>query len=325
MFNNFDFFGEHDKDKNDNKEFNREKNDKDFSNNYKSFLNSLKERFINWFNSITFTIKMVLVISFILWALNLLTLGTISFALTNFPYYSIYYFQIWRFLTSVLMITSIFSLIFAAIFWVSDGILVEKQQGSVKYFLFFFIHSFSIQLIYALILLIFTKVSKPINYINDGIWSYIMCEVTIMCLVSPENIIYILFIPYPIKAKYYPFLILLMFIFFNGFDLHLFIGLGYGFLYGSVLKKYIDLSRNTIKTLENNIFNFISNWNGFVKLNDITSDNGQPFIGNNNKSVLGDESESESDNSSSSEGGIKKKFSPFIGKGVKLGTSLGQK
>ena len=39
---------------------------------------------------------------------------------------------------------------------------------------------------------------------SDGLWPYIMMEMTILCLANSENEMNILCFSYPIKSKYYP-------------------------------------------------------------------------------------------------------------------------
>ena len=43
---------------------------------------------------------------------------------------------------------------------------------------------------------------------NSGIWPIIICETTLLCLNNPDSKIKFLFVPSPIRAKYYPFIII---------------------------------------------------------------------------------------------------------------------
>ena len=335
MYNNFDF--------DFNKEKKKEKNSKKFSNiiglnnnenDYNRNDNNKKENFFSiifeslkaWFNSITFTVRIIVVLSVMFWMLDLITIGYITFCFSNVPYYTIGYLQIWRLVTGNLITTGFFSLLIAIIFWVSDGKIMEKQQGSVKYFIFFLIHSTIIQIIYALLFFLFEGVSKRPNQIySSGLWYYIICEITINCLVSPETKIYLLCIPYAIKAKFFPILILLIFFIFGGFDLGMFVGVVYGFLYGIILKKYLIISDDKFIQLESGFFNSFSNCGGFIKMSEISSSNQQPFIGNftgNNNEQNESDSYSEDSDTNNFQNKVKK-FTPFMGKGITLGTGNG--
>jgi hypothetical protein len=201
--------------------------------------------------------------------------------------------------------------------------IVEKQQGSVKYLIFFLIHSTIIQIIYSLLYFFFRGISeKPKEIYSSGLWCYIICEVTINCLVTPNNKIYLLCIPYAIKAKFFPILILLIFFIFGGFELGMLVGVIYGFLYGLFLKRYLIISDDTFMRLENGIFSNFSNLGGFIKISEVITSKQQPFIGNfaqNNNEQ--NDSESYSDDSDSNNFQNKlKKFNPFSGKGITLGT-----
>jgi membrane associated rhomboid family serine protease len=204
MLNNFDY------------DFNKEskkKKEKHRNNNYENNTDPQSQNFFSliistlktWFNSITFMVKQIVAISIILWIIDLFTINYVTFIFANVPYYSIGYFQIWRFITGNLITSGIFSLIFALIFWVSDGKVVEKMKGSARYLIYFLIHSMIIQIFYALIyyFLINKKSPDKNNIRSNGLWCYIILEVTINCLVSPESNIFLPFIPYGIKAKFF--------------------------------------------------------------------------------------------------------------------------
>lgn len=296
-------------------------------NGNENFFSIIASRLQIWFNSITFIVKVIVVISMTFWALDLITINNVTYILANVPYYTIGYFQIWRLITGNLITTEFFSLLFAIIFWVSDGMIIEKQQGSTKYFIYFLIHSTIIQITYSLIYLFFIGISsKPINIYSSGLWCYIICEVTINCLVSPETKIYLLCIPYAIKAKFFPILILLIFFIFGGFELGIFIGVGYGFIYGFFLKKFLIIPDDTLIKIESTLFSSFLNLRGFIKMSETINSKQQPFIGNfiqNNEN----DSDAYSDDSYSNNNfkNKVKKSSPFIGKGITLGTDKGYK
>ena len=201
MLNNIDF------------DFNKESKKKKEKNKKNQTLNNDNRRPLSifsqiytalkiWFNSITFMVKLIVIISIILWIIDLFTNNYITYIFANIPYYSI-----------------------GSIFWVSDGKVVEKMKGSLKYLIYFLIHSIIIQIFYSIIyyFLINKNIPNKDNIRSIGLWCYIICEVTMNCLISPESKIYLPFIPYPIKSKFFPIIILLIFFIFGGFDLGMFI------------------------------------------------------------------------------------------------------
>ena len=280
-----------------------------------------------WFTSITFMVQQIVLISVILWIIDLFTKNYMTYIFANVPYYSIGCFQIWRFITGNIITSGIFSLIFALIFWVSDGKVVEKMKGSLKYLIYFLIHGIIIQIIYALIYYFLINKNSPNkdNIRSIGLWCYIICEVTMNCLISPENKIFLPFIPYPIKSKFFPIIILLIFFIFGGFDLGMFIAVGYGFIYSFFISKYFEINNEYIINFENKYLRCLFRYKGYIQIDDIDTDKKQAFIGkmikNNIDNNKDNESEGDSDDSDSSNPYNKnlKKFIPFTGKGVKLG------
>ena len=328
MLNNIDF--------DFNKESKKKKKEKYQKNDYENneiqselnnnFFSLIFSKLKIWFNSITFIVKQIVAISIILWIIDLVSFNYMTFIFSNVPYYSIGYFQIWRFITGNLITSGLFSLIFALIFWVSDGKTVEKMEGSAKYLIYFLIHSTIIQIIYALIYYFLGDKTKPEkNYIHStGLWIYIIGEVTINCLISPENKIYLPFIPYAIKSKFFPIIILLVFFIFGGFDLGMFIAVGYGFIYSFFLYKYLIISDESIINFEQKYLKYFFGYKGYIKLDDISpSDKKQAFLGNIMKNNIDNnrdydlESKDDSDDSETSNPYNKnlKKFIPFTGKG----------
>ena len=328
MLNNidFDFNKESKKKKKEKYQKNVYENNEIQSEPNNNFFSLIFSKLKIWFNSITFIVKQIVAISIILWIIDLVSFNYMTFIFSNVPYYSIGYFQIWRFITGNLITSGLFSLIFALIFWVSDGKTVEKMEGSAKYLIYFLIHSTIIQIIYALIYYFLGDKTKPEkNYIHStGLWIYIIGEVTINCLISPENKIYLPFIPYAIKSKFFPIIILLVFFIFGGFDLGMFIAVGYGFIYSFFLYKYLIISDESIINFEQKYLKYFFGYKGYIKLDDISpSDKKQAFLGNIMKNNIDNnrdydlESKDDSDDSETSNPYNKnlKKFIPFTGKG----------
>jgi len=282
-----------------------------------------------WFNSITFTVKQIVAISIILWIIDLFTANYITFIFANVPYYSIGYFQIWRFITGNLITSGIFSLIFVLIFWVSDGKVVEKIKGSARYLIYFLLHCFIIQSISALIYYFFINKNLPDRkeIRSNGLWTYIIWEVTINCLISPESKIFLPFIPYPIKSKYFPIIILFIFFIFGGLEIGPFIAVIYGFLYSFFLQRFLEIKDESINNFENKYFRCFFGFKGYIQIDDVSTDKKQLFLSNMMKHNIDNnrdyDSDGDSDDSNNSNPYNKKlkKFVPFTGKGVKLNGS----
>ena len=330
MLNNidFDFNKDSKKKKKSNNNNNNYSNDINDQSNSDNFFLSIISKLKIWFNSITFIVKQIVILSVMLWIIDLFSLNKVTYTFANVPYYSIGHFQIWRFITGNFITSGIFSLIFALIFWVSDGKEVEKISGSAKYLIYFFIHSIIIQILYALIyyFLINKNIPEQKDIHSTGLWIYIICEVTINCLISPESNIYLPFIPYPVKSKFFPLIILAVFFIFGGLDMGMFIAVGYGFIYSFFLKKFFELKNEFFVGFENKFMKCFFRFKGYIQVDDTSStDRKQTFlrknIDNNLDYSYNNESEGDSDDSDNGNPYNKnlKKFIPFTGKGIKLG------
>ena len=291
--------------------FNNENiNNSNNSQNNESLLVKIKNYLLNFYNNITFSIKLIITITIIFYILNLFL--PISYIFSNITYYSIYKIQIWRFITGNFIITNLINIIFAIIFWVNEAIQYEKKLSTIKYFLHFLINSTFIQIIYSIFQLFFSLFYKELinkkknNFENNGIWPYILFEISLMCLLNPDNDIYLLCIPYPIPAKYFPLvLILFLFILNMGIELNLIIGVLYSFIYVNLIKNKMDLSDESIEKIENSfLFNHFKDNTNFIKLNNVNNES----LLNNNNNQNGYDLNSNNNN-----------FIPFSGTGIKLG------
>lgn len=245
---------------------------------------SIKNQILNFISSIPFCIRFLLSINLIFYIFSFSI--TFSFYLANIPYYTILRFQIWRLITANLLSTGLLNIIFAIFFWLPQSINLERSIGTVRYMMNFFVNSFFIQFLYALFLVILSIIFKTsillkkIHYDtrsnmyfieSDGLWPYIMMEMTILCLANPENEMNILCFSYPIKSKYYPlilFVILTVCNFTIKFDL--IAGILYGCIYVYYLRNYLDFDEQTIEKIEGSfLFNYTKNYPSFVKKSNV--------------------------------------------------------
>lgn len=213
----------------------------------------------------------------------------VSYFLANVPLFTLFYFQIWRLLTTVLISTSIFNILFAFLAWVSEAIRLEQTIGTVRYSLYFLINSVLIQALYSITLLILVPLlgkqilSRNVMFgsvDNSGLWPVIMCEITLLCLANPESLTRLFFIPYQFRAKFYPFVLLVFFSLFNGIQFDLVSGVAYGHMYFYYLKRKLELSDQFILKAENTfIFKWISKFTGFVPF--ATTSSNAAFMTNN--------------------------------------------
>ena len=280
-----------------------------------------------WWNSIPLFVKFIISSTIIFYILNLF-ISYISLILANIPLLTIYKFQLWRLVTNVFITTSLLNIIFAFLSWIKDAIALENSMGTLKYMIIFFINSIFIQIIYCFILficylLINNKSILALNVMmgqveNNGLWPLIMAELTLLCMTNPEIPMRVFFFPCEVKAKYYPIVLFFLFMMFNGMqiDFGVLSGIIYGFLYHYFLRNKLQITDQFIQKLETSfLFKWMVKLNGFISLNNSINPTIPVVISPSNNNVEISSSENIQNQSSG--------FTPFSGKGVAVGGSLG--
>jgi hypothetical protein len=187
-------------------------------------------------------VKTVVLISIILCALNYF-FPSISFYLSNAPFYTINQYQIWRLFSTTLITTNIINIILAILFWIKHSSNLEDVMGTIKYLFIFIMNSTIIQILFTCILFIISLITKKNELLkakinskgkidNSGIWPYIICELTLLSLSNPNYYVKFLFFP-EFKAKFYPILVLILFCILNTLiiDLEVLSGIIYALIY----------------------------------------------------------------------------------------------
>ena len=245
----------------------------------KEQLEDLKLKIGKIFSNIPLFIKCYFIITIVFYILNL-KLTFISYYLINVPAFTILRFQIWRLITSVFITTNIFQIILAFFVWVKYASLLETSLGTIKYTLIFLVNTFCIQVLNLIIYPFFSLVYKKSfnseikSKKNSGLWGIVMCEMTLLCVSNPESPMKLLLIPYTVKAKIYPIILVLMFILVNylEIDVEIISGVIYGFIYFYYLKTKLQISDTFVQKLEtNNGFKWLSNFKGFISVTHISS------------------------------------------------------
>lgn len=245
----------------------------------KEQLEDLKLKIGKIFSNIPLFIKCYFIITIVFYILNL-KLTFISYYLINVPAFTILRFQIWRLITSVFITTNILQIILAFFVWVKYASLLETSLGTIKYTLIFLVNTFCIQVLNLIIYPFFSLVYKKSfnseikSKKNSGLWGIVMCEMTLLCVSNPESPMKLLLIPYTVKAKIYPIILVLMFILVNylEIDVEVISGVIYGFIYFYYLKTKLQISDTFVQKLEtNNGFKWLSNFKGFISVTHICS------------------------------------------------------
>ena len=201
----------------------------------KAFINRILD-------SMTYFIKLVICTTVILYLINFI-IPYVALLLADIPYYTIYYIQIWRLITTPFMTTNLFSVIFSIFFWYDKASKLEKEIGTIKYMLVFFMNSICIQILFNILMLLLSFIIQSKTPLlmklkggvvrNEGLWPILLCDITLLCLSNPNENMQFRFFPCVIKAKYYPLFLFLIFTIISGFniDFESMCGIGFGFLY----------------------------------------------------------------------------------------------
>ena len=288
--------------------------------NYNTTKNKPKlgERIKSIFSELPFFIRLILLLKILLFILNLF-IRQISFYLSNIPLYTIKHHQYWRLITTSFITTNIINMIIGFLVWIKNAISLEKSIGTIRYIFIFIGNSIFINLIYCSIIYFIKYLTNNktilVNNLygmykvnNNGIWPIIICELTLLCLNNPDSKIKFLFQPCPLKARYYPIFIILLFTFINNFRINYGIisGFLYGIIYFYLFQNRFHFSDDTIRKLENSVFcKCFTGLGSFVNVDNI----------NNLASTSGDI------HIINSFAHIPNSISPFQGKGTPVGGS----
>ena len=237
-----------------------------------------KKYFDQLTNDLPLFIKLILCSTCILYLINLF-IPYISFFLANIPYYTIYYFQIWRLITTICITTGIMSIIFSCLFWFKEAVKLEKKLGTIKYMLIFFLNNLCIQIMYSIVTF-FLSILIRNNFLlrmkitqsgvnNTGLIPVILCDITLLCLSNPDGKMSFFFLPWLIPSKYYPLVLFLIFTILSGFyiDLESLCAIGFAYLNHKYLKHKLTISNNLVTKVENIfLFSWMKNQKGYISL-----------------------------------------------------------
>ena len=249
----------------------------DFNSNTKSNQGALSQ-IIELISNIPFFVRLVIITNVILIIANIF-FPHISFYLSNIPALTIKQYQLWRLITTSFITTNLINMILGFIVWTKDAISLEKNLGTIRYIFIFILNSIFINLISCFLAFLFSSENFQIlhySYVhkvnNSGIWPIIICETTLLCLNNPDSKIKLLFVPSPVRAKYYPFIIIILLTLINNFRINFGIvsGFFYGIIYYFLLQNKFSISEGVTRKLEKScLFRCLIGLNGFMILHQL--------------------------------------------------------
>lgn len=249
----------------------------DFNSNTKSNQGALSQ-IIELISNIPFFVRFVIITNVILIIANIF-FPHVSFYLSNIPALTIKQYQLWRLITTSFITTNLINMILGFIVWTKDAISLEKTLGTIRYIFIFILNSIFINLISCFLAFLFESENFQIlhySYVhkvnNSGIWPIIICETTLLCLNNPDSKIKLLFVPSPVRAKYYPFIIIILLTLINNFRINFGIvsGFFYGIIYYFLLQNKFSISEGVTRKLEKScLFRCLIGLNGFMILHQL--------------------------------------------------------
>ena len=249
----------------------------DFNSNTKSNQGALSQ-IIELISNIPFFVRLVIITNVILILANIF-FPHVSFYLSNIPALTIKQYQLWRLITTSFITTNLINMILGFIVWTKDAISLEKTLGTIRYIFIFILNSIFINLISCFLAFLFSSENFQIlhySYVhkvnNSGIWPIIICETTLLCLNNPDSKIKLLFVPSPVRAKYYPFIIIILLTLINNFRINFGIvsGFFYGIIYYFLLQNKFSISEGVTRKLEKScLFRCLIGLNGFMILHQL--------------------------------------------------------
>ena len=267
----------------------------DFNSNTKSNQGALSQ-IIELISNIPFFVRLVIITNVILIIANIF-FPHVSFYLSNIPALTIKQYQLWRLITTSFITTNLINMILGFIVWTKDAISLEKTLGTIRYIFIFILNSIFINLISCFLAFLFSSENFQIlhySYVhkvnNSGIWPIIICETTLLCLNNPDSKIKLLFVPSPVRAKYYPFIIIILLTLINNFRINFGIvsGFFYGIIYYFLLQNKFSISEGVTKKLEKScLFRCLIGLNGFMILHQLNHvmNSGNVNISNSYESI----------------------------------------
>ena len=267
----------------------------DFNSNTKSNQGAISQ-IIELISNIPFFVRLVIITNVILIIANIF-FPHVSFYLSNIPVLTIKQYQLWRLITTSFITTNLINMILGFIVWTKDAISLETSLGTIRYIFIFILNSIFINLISCLLNYIFSSENFQIlhySYVhkvnNSGIWPIIICETTLLCLNNPDSKIKLLFVPSPVRAKYYPFIIIILLTLINNFRINFGIvsGFFYGIIYYFLLQNKFSISESLTRKLEKSfLFRCLIGLNGFMILHQLNHvmNSGNVNISNSYESI----------------------------------------
>lgn len=292
-------------------------------------MNSISDKLKSLWNSFPFMVKSIISATLIFYLMSWFSfMAPVLKVIINITYTTIFNFYIWTIFTTFLVTPSLLNIIFAFMSWVPGAMILERETGSTRFIMNLITRSAIIQVIYLAVSLFLALLfgKGALQLPSTGLWPLIMGDITINCQSNPDRDYMFFFVPFPIKGKYYPWVIIAFFTILNfNLQFDLVCGVIFGYLYAYKLKDYIEYQNETVLRAENStIFSCMVNSESYIKFQNI-SGGGYSFGNSSNRFNNDNENNTTTNNSNTNQNTYESKntsskpTTAFQGKGVAIG------
>jgi membrane associated rhomboid family serine protease len=256
-------------------------------------------------------------------------LGILLYAI-NIPQYVVFKMQIWRIVTSPYAHLDILSLLIGLLVYLMRGYQIEKTKGTAKFAVYFISLSIVVNILATAIGIIgkqlltncIASILLSFPCYVAGLWPMILVDMTVDSLKDPNREMMFWWCPFPIKARYYPYIFLVLF---GVMSPPIFVGILWGYitgvLYSNGALNFLNPSDNWINKLHSVVFKPFQNNSAYISPSAAIGEDQQAFSIFSRGSFPAPGHPSSSSSPATSQ--PQPQFSAFAGRGVSISTSAG--
>lgn len=167
----------------------------------------------------------------------------------NVPYYTLFYFEVYRLVLSPLVGNSLLTLILVYLVYPSLGVKMETSMGSAAflYLIVFFTLAVNISFLLVCLLFVMFQQYSSLGWVSMDFWTLLFALITLDCMQMPDMPRRLMFIPVDISSKYIPLVLYFILCLFSGFVLSYALSLAVGYLW---MRGTLDYFRPSSQFLE---------------------------------------------------------------------------
>ena len=177
---------------------------------------------------------------------------TLDRILANIPYYTIFYFEVYRLILSPLVGNSILNVIIIMLFYPTMAARMENSVGSTNFIVLLGMISILTNILFVAVCVLLDVTGYPgaILWPCMGFWDIIFGLITIECLALPDLPRQLMFIPVNIPSKYFPLVVYAFFAIFNGPSMDFALSMVVGAAYSKGYLDRLKLSAGYVDNME---------------------------------------------------------------------------